>query len=55
MKQKTLDKYINTTHGVLTILELDHEEYDKIKQIELILKNIIQKIIAYLVVLYVIV
>lgn len=32
MKLETLKKYLNTTHGVLTILELDHEEYDKIKQ-----------------------
>lgn len=32
MKKETLEKYLNTTHGVLTILELDHEEYDKIKQ-----------------------
>lgn len=32
MKKETLDKYLNTTHGVLTILELDHEEYDKEKQ-----------------------
>jgi hypothetical protein len=32
MKQETLNKYLNTTHGVLTILELDHEEYDKLTQ-----------------------
>lgn len=32
MKQETLNKYLNTTHGVLTILELDHEEYDKSTQ-----------------------
>ena len=34
MKQETLKKYLNTTHGVLTILELDHEEYNKTKQIK---------------------
>lgn len=32
MKQETLNKYLNTTHGVLTILGLDHEEYNKITQ-----------------------
>lgn len=32
MKQETLNKYLNKTHGVLTVLELDHEEYDAIKQ-----------------------
>lgn len=32
MKQETLNKYINTTKGVLTVIDLDHEEYDKEKQ-----------------------
>ena len=32
MKLETLNKYIGTTHGVFTILELDHETYDKEKQ-----------------------
>jgi hypothetical protein len=32
MKQKTLDQYIGKTHGVLTVLKLDHETYDKEKQ-----------------------
>lgn len=34
MKIETLKKYIGNTYGVLTILDLDHEEYDKIKQIK---------------------
>lgn len=34
MKEETLKKYIGTTHGVLTILGLDHETYDKEKQIK---------------------
>lgn len=33
MKIETLKKYIGNTYGVLTILDLDHEEYDKTKQI----------------------
>ena len=32
MKPETLNKYLNKTHGVLTVLGLDHEDYDKIKQ-----------------------
>lgn len=32
MKQETLNKYLNTTKGVLTVIDLDHEEYDKEKQ-----------------------
>ena len=32
MKEETLNKYLNTTHGVLTILSLHHEEYDSVKQ-----------------------
>lgn len=32
MKQETLNKYINTTKGVLPVIDLDHEEYDKEKQ-----------------------
>lgn len=34
MKQETLKKYLNTTKGVLTVLSLDHEEYDSLKQIK---------------------
>lgn len=34
MKIETLKKYIGNTYGVLTILGLDHEEYDKTKQIK---------------------
>jgi hypothetical protein len=32
MKEKTLNKYIGKTHGVLTVIALDHETYDKEKQ-----------------------
>ena len=34
MKEETLKKYIGNTYGVLTVLSLDHEEYDSIKQIK---------------------
>ena len=34
MKIETLKKYIGNTYGVITVLGLDHEEYDKIKQIK---------------------
>ena len=34
MKKETINKYLNKTFGVLTVLSLDHEEYDKIKQIK---------------------
>lgn len=32
MKEETLQKYIGMTKGVLTVLSLDHEIYDKEKQ-----------------------
>lgn len=32
MKEETLKKYIGVTKGVITVLELDHETYDKEKQ-----------------------
>lgn len=32
MKIETLNKYINNTYGVLTVLSLHHEDYDPIKQ-----------------------
>lgn len=32
MKKETLKKYIGKTNGVLTAIELDHEDYDKEKQ-----------------------
>ena len=32
MKKETLDKYIGLTVGCLTVIELDHETYDKEKQ-----------------------
>ena len=34
MKEETLNKYIGKKKGVMTILELDHETYDKEKQIK---------------------
>lgn len=34
MKQETLKKYIGKTWGVLTCLGIDHEDYDKEKQIK---------------------
>lgn len=34
MKEETLKKYIGNTYGVLTVLSLDHEEYDSIKQVK---------------------
>lgn len=34
MKQETLEKYIGKTWGVLTCLGIDHEDYDKEKQIK---------------------
>lgn len=34
MKKETLEKYIGMTKGVLTVIELDHETYDPIKQIK---------------------
>ena len=34
MKKETLDKYVGTTVGCLTIIELDHETYDKEKQVK---------------------
>ena len=34
MKKETLNKYIGLTKGCLTIIELDHETYDELKQIK---------------------
>lgn len=34
MKQQTLNKYIGLTKGVLTVISLDHEDYDSLKQIK---------------------
>lgn len=39
MKQETLEKYIGKTWGVLTCLGIDHEDYDKEKQIRRNLQN----------------
>ena len=34
MKEETLKKYIGNTYGVLTVLSLDHEDYDSTKQVK---------------------
>ena len=34
MKEETLNKYIGNTYGMLTVLSLDHEDYDTVKQVK---------------------